>query len=135
MDVIREIISFVVLPGVGEKKPVSRERPLKFCCSKWIVLLTFKSVKYFFNKQAEYERPFAFLPSYFETPDLHTSQKNEKCEKLKSGLCYGGLFFVCTKVVITVMCLCFVLVLKCSFLDSRWTIVKGNKRLVRVVPN
>ena len=74
MDVIREIISFVVLPGVGEKKPVSRERPLKFCCSKCIVL-TFKSVKYFFNKQAEYERPFAFLPSYFETPDLQTSQK------------------------------------------------------------
>ena len=46
-----------------------------------------------------------------------------------------AFFFVCTKVVITVMCLCFVLVLKCSFLDSRWTIVKGNKRLVRVVPN
>ena len=76
MDVIREIISFVVLPGVGGKKPVSREKPLKFCCSKCLVLLTFKSVKYFFNKQAEYERPFAFLPSYFDTPDLHTSQKN-----------------------------------------------------------
>ncbi|KAK2560390.1 hypothetical protein P5673_016729 [Acropora cervicornis] len=29
---LKEIISFVVLPGVGEKKPVSRERPLKFCC-------------------------------------------------------------------------------------------------------
>lgn len=86
MDVIREIISFVVLPGVGEKKPVSRERPLKFCCSKWIVLLTFKSVKYFFNKQAEYERPFAFLPSYFETPDLHTSQKNERMRSVRNNV-------------------------------------------------